>query len=388
MSTAAAPYDDIRELLENLDGKNDSLEPLDTTDLDDIVKPTGETVLTWNQQLQASMQDPYTAFHPSLGLHPLFSTGTTTTTNTGSAASNLLDSNPISFNFGNVFGGSYGNPGECEQVVQQVHAPAPVSFSSTKFDVVCPDCGNTKFKTNKYDNFGLEMLPGGAGGSRRSFVCTCGCKWNQRMRSDDECSNRYGPTDKQMTLSQKKAIQKPSGDVSERLRHSVVCPVSLGGCNRAFVPGTKNQTIFQIGGVDSGGLRYAFLCQGDKGGCNTRWSQNVWDTGDEVVAKPCKAKAWFEKPKRVRNPETNRCKKQRKETVPNGGAKCTLNFAASSTAVNCALCTGVLPEENTDEFATQCIACNQWFCHGIRTDCAQNMTTDENYNPLCTECAK
>ena len=100
-----------------------------------------------------------------------------------------------------------------------------------------------------------------------------------------------------------------------------------------------------------------------------------------MIVKPCKAKAWFEKPKRKRNPETNRSKKQR-------GAKC---LAASSNAadssIHCALCSGVLPEVNMDEFASQCIVCNRWFCHGIGTDCAQSMTTDEEYNPLCAQCA-
>lgn len=260
------------------------------------------------------------------------------------------------------------------------------------FDVICPSCNNGDLYNRLHNPSGtVHMLPGGAGLSRRTFVCKrdeCLCTWSQRMRRNDEFANMYSPTDKNITYSKKRQVIKPDQDVKDRSRLPVVCPVSLGGCNRAFVAMHKSQIIYRIGGVGSTGARNAFLCQSDKGGCGLRWAQRIYvNDGEHCDTDPrcthSKAKATWEKPKRVQ-----KRKRELAQEVPVAGAQVA---HVHSFQIQCAGCRTVLPEKTTD-VATQCSCCFKWYCDSESGYhfCSSTIIHDpsKDYAPVCLECSQ
>lgn len=276
------------------------------------------------------------------------------------------------------------------------------------FDIVCPMCSNADLYDRVSNPGGtLEMLPGGAGKSRRTFICKksgCAmCTWSQRMHPDDEFSDKYGADDKHITFSKKKEISKPSGASNERTRLPVTCPLSLGGCNRAFVLNLKgavaNQTIYRLGGTGAAGARNAFLCQSSKGGCGVRWAQRIYFAdGEHEDADPrvtrSKAKAPWEKEKRVngRMPPKN---DRRMPLPPKKKQKIAASHLTGPELVDpppgcCAGCKTVLPLEDKTDVATQCSICWKWYCDnedGYQY-CSSTMTYDpaNSYQPVCMAC--
>lgn len=263
------------------------------------------------------------------------------------------------------------------------------------FDIVCPVCFNTDLYNRRTNPEGtLEMLPGGAYLSRRTFICKknqCMCTWSQRMSPRDEFSDKYNADDKHITLSNKKEVSKPPGASQDRTRLPVTCPVSIGGCNRAFVVNEKNQTIYRLGGAGSTGARNAFLCRPDKGGCGVRWSQRIYfadgehEDADPRIARS-KAKAPWEKEKKV----NGRMPPKKKQKGTGVSHLPTPEYVAISPGGCCAGCNTVLPLDDKTHVATQCSICYKWYCDnedGYHY-CSSTMTYDpaHSYQPVCVAC--